>query len=120
MLYTSASASLALLETLAHFTPTYMAVKFCLATLEVNEKDLYKLPENKLPKNWDTFPAPEACKQIGNEFLQQNKYLGLIVPSAILPHDNNILINPLHPKFKQVSIQQKTILKLDKRLLKNG
>ena len=40
----------------------------------------------------------------------------LVVPSAINPIDNNILINPTHPDTKRLRIQQGNAFQFDPRL----
>src|SRR3546814_10787817 len=52
----------------------------------------------------------------GTQWLQQNKYLGLIVPSAVLPLENNIMLNPSHPAIKQVRADQQFDFMYDDRM----
>lgn len=40
----------------------------------------------------------------GTSFLREKKYLGLRVPSVIIPNDYNIVLNPLHPEIHQCEI----------------
>jgi RES domain-containing protein len=41
----------------------------------------------------------------------------LYVPSAVVPGEHNVLINPSHPDMKQVKILDVEVYKFDKRLL---
>jgi hypothetical protein len=42
--------------------------------------------------------------------------LALRVPSAVVPHEFNILFNPSHPDMKHVAIADVEELEMDKRL----
>jgi RES domain-containing protein len=54
---------------------------------------------------------------IGEDFLSENQTLCVKVPSAIVPQENNFLLNPLHSDFKKVKVISSELLELDKRLL---
>jgi RES domain-containing protein len=56
--------------------------------------------------------------ELGTTWAIKNESLLLRVPSAVVEHEFNILINPLHPDMKQVSILQIENYTLDKRLLR--
>jgi RES domain-containing protein len=42
----------------------------------------------------------------------------LKVPSAIIPEESNVLINPLHPDIKKVKIASASAFQFDARLFK--
>jgi RES domain-containing protein len=117
VLYTSTSISLAMLEVLAHFPAHIPAVNMCLLTLEVSDKYLVPLVE-KLSENWNHFPAPAYLQKIGNEFVSENKGLLLQVPSAIVPSEVNVLINPNHKLFSHIKVIRNVPFLFDARLQK--
>jgi hypothetical protein len=41
---------------------------------------------------------------IGNECLDEKKFLDLEEPSIIFPTENNYILNPLHPDIRQIEI----------------
>ena len=45
---------------------------------------------------------------LGTGWLQANSALALILPSCIIPYENNAILNPLHPAFHSAlnSVQQ--------------
>ncbi|MGH8586774.1 MAG: RES family NAD+ phosphorylase [Gammaproteobacteria bacterium] len=53
---------------------------------------------------------------MGAEFLRSSRALGLIVPSAIVREAGNILINPLHPRFPEVTMEISRPFSFDQRL----
>jgi len=79
------------------------------------ELHISKIQYKKLKDNWQYHF--EYTQWIGNEFLKNNYFLALKIPSAIVPQEHNFLINPLHPDFKKVKIINTELLELDIRLL---
>jgi len=69
-----------------------------------------------LPKNWNR--NPKLTQQIGNEFLEANKFLLMKVPSALMSNTFNFLINPKHKLFKEVKVNKPESLLFDERLIK--
>ena len=115
MLYTSSSASLALLETLVHL-PSYLVNKdYCLLTLEVPELFIMKMEEGDLPYEWNSFPFKYQTQQLGNQFIQEGKHLGLKIPSAVLALETNILLNPGHKNFSKIKIISQEKLQIDEK-----
>lgn len=118
MLYSSQSASLALLETLAHL-PSYLAPEgFCLLSLEIPSKEIQELKKEYLPANWNQYPNVFATQKIGDDFINKNNKLILKVPSCIINSEYNYLINPLNEKIKDVKIISIENIEVDKRLKK--
>lgn len=116
MLYSSSSASHALLETLAHL-PAYLASEeFCMLTLEIPDKLISVLTLEMLPADWNSLPFPFSTQKAGNSFINENKYLALQVPSVIIETESNIIINPPHKDFSKVKVLLQQRIQIDKRL----
>ena len=60
-------------------------------------------------------PAP-ASKQFGDDWIAAKSTLGLLVPSVIAPDGRNLLLNPAHPRFREVRVIGKTRVQMDLRL----
>ena len=71
-----------------------------------------------LPQNWRHYPAPDVLKQIGAEWYQAGAAAVLAVPSAIVPQEENYLINPEHREFRHVVIHEAVPFQLDPRMPK--
>jgi len=117
ILYTAASPSLALLESVVHIS-NIVTVNYCMICLKIPEDSITKINPNELPENWFANPSPDIIKNIGDHFVFNNRFLALQLPSAIMPEESNYLLNPNHPLFKQVKVVYKRSLEVDKRLLK--
>lgn len=112
----ASSASLALLETLAHLPSHLASADFCLLRLEFPDKFIQKISNENLPANWNALPFSYTSQKLGNTFIAENKFLALQIPSAIMEIENNILLNPSHPHFNQVKIISQEKTNIDKRL----
>ncbi|HEX5024410.1 MAG TPA: RES family NAD+ phosphorylase [Agriterribacter sp.] len=116
MLYTAATPALALLESVVHISGI-PAQDYCMLCLEIPDDNILIISEKSLPNNWYNNPFPSSLAQIGDRFIQQNEYFALQLPSAIMPEDCNILINPNHKDFGKVNVVYKRSIPIDRRLL---
>jgi RES domain-containing protein len=117
VLYTSLTISLAMLELLIHSNDYNQIKSSVLVTLEAPDVVPAKIPGAALRKNWQS--DIDYCRDIGDAFLSSKKSLLLKVPSAIVPEEYNMMINPAHPDFKKVAILSGTKFDFDARMFKN-
>jgi RES domain-containing protein len=115
MVYLASSRSLAVLEALAHLSPTNIPDDYCIMTIEAPD-NFAALDIKTLPENWQDFPEQNSLKQIGNNFLKENNKLLFKVPSAIVKEEYNYLLNPLHTDADKVKIINKQPFSFDARL----
>lgn len=118
VLYTSTNASLAALEVLAHLPAAYFPDDMIMATIELPESLVSAIDEKKLPENWNKIPPPTAIQNFAMNWISDDEFLGLMVPSIIVPSECNLLINPLHPDFNKVKLVKVEPFAFDTRLLK--
>jgi RES domain-containing protein len=116
IVYTASSTSLALLEILVHlgFPQTLPSCSLILAIFD--EGLALDLDVSSLPDNWREQPPPRETQVIGDEWVAGGRSAVLAVPSVIIPHETNLLINPLHPDFAKISIQNPIHFPIDGRL----
>jgi RES domain-containing protein len=55
--------------------------------------------------------------QIGDQWVREMRSPVLALPSAIVPAERNFLLNPAHPKFRQVRVHKPVDFAFDARLL---
>lgn len=78
---------------------------------------LYLEPDVKsLPTGWSSLPADRPSMAFGTAWLRSGSHLGLIVPSAVMPLERNIVLNPLHPAMLNVTISRILDFTYDERL----
>lgn len=119
MIYTSENRALATVEYLVHVPLSIVPTHLSLATLQISDKITPKaISISDLPGNWREYPVPSRLAELGTNWANKNESLLLRVPSAVVEHEYNILINPLHPDMKHVSVVQIERYTVDKRLLR--
>jgi RES domain-containing protein len=81
--------------------------------------ELAMKPLNTLaPTDWKQHP--ELTRTIGDAWLASLETPLARVPSAIVPHTWNYLLNPEHPDAKQVQIAEAIKERFDNRLFRSG
>jgi RES domain-containing protein len=114
MAYVSTSRPLAVLEMLVHLPREITPLDATLMPLEIPDDLIEGLPD--LPEGWNHFPYRAAARRIGDRWIERGSSVAMFVPSAILPAERNILINPVHAHFKQIRIGQPEAHAFDRRL----
>lgn len=82
-----------------------------------DEVSLKVVSEADLPPNWREYPAREALQELGDAWVSEGRTLVLSVPSAVVPQERNILINPRRPEFKKIRIPSVKPFRFDPRLI---
>lgn len=119
--YTSETLSLAVLETLVHMDPVQMTgIHVVIPTDLPPELPSEVVRREQLPEGWRERLNDSTLQQIGRAWLQTGKTVALIVPSAVVPMETNIILNPAHPDFSQLSIGQPEPFQFDGRLARAG
>ena len=117
VVYTSTTISLSLLELFIHKASYDEILSNFLMTIEISGD--IEIPEIKLSKLKEDWSTDEGnTRWIGDEFLKSASSLLLKVPSAIIPEETNVLINPRHKDFKKVKVKTARRFDFDARLFK--
>ncbi|MCL2923940.1 MAG: RES family NAD+ phosphorylase [Trichodesmium sp. MAG_R04] len=125
LIYTSATLSLAALETLVSMEIENFSNIFVSISLKIPDNfPIQQVNESLLPHNWRDNPSPKVLASIGDQWFTSKTTVLLRVPSAIIPQEYNYLINPLHPDFEKILIDppqsfilDRSIKSIDKNLL---
>ena len=118
VVYTSSTLSLAALEILVHTDKDLVPGDLVQVEIEVpSEVEEEAIAPNALPRNWRRYPAPAALQRLGAGWLDRGDTAVLEVPSAVIPHENNYLVNPLHPHAARIRVLTKRRFDFDSRLL---
>jgi RES domain-containing protein len=112
MVYLGSSLALAALETLVHLEVDLAEIAF--TAIEVTLPDCEIQTVGKLKKDWQS--DLEYSRGLGSKWLNANASLALLVPSAIVTVEMNVLINPASPKMKQLKEVQAFDFMWDSRL----
>jgi len=116
MIYTSSSRALCTAELAVHLPLGKVPQGFELLTVSIPDDIIFtEIRMKDLPTGWKSFPYITATQQIGDQFIQQNKFQVMKVPSAVIPGDFNYLLNPRHPGFGRIEIINKEPYEFDER-----
>ena len=117
VVYTSGSAALAALEALVWTDPEDVPADLRLFELELEGRprpDTVRLED--LPPDWTTIGSP-ACVRLGDAWVIAGRRLAIWVPSAVLPEERNLLINPRHAGISALRLVASRPFRFDVRLL---
>jgi RES domain-containing protein len=97
MVYCSSNIALATLETVHYLRSGGLPFNRYLVRIDVPDP-VWDAREvlDPLPAGWDAIPAGLAARTAGDGWSASGASALLIVPSVIVPDENNVLINPQH------------------------
>jgi RES domain-containing protein len=102
LVYCAGSLSLAVLECFVHVDAADLPDDLVSIVAELPDDAMTHLDASKLPKNWRELPGPSALQEMGDAWARGKTSAGLVVPSAIIPTERNILLNPVHPDMAKL------------------
>lgn len=116
VIYTSDSRSLCTAEVAVSLPIGILPNDYEMLMIEIPDDTLIlEINLIDLPKGWRKFPYLQKTMQLGDQFMSENKYLVMKVPSAVVPGDSNYLINPRHPDFQKIKIIKTEPYEFDER-----
>lgn len=118
VVYSSSTLALAALEYLVHVDIEDVPDDLVALAIRVPEDapaEFVKLDE--LPGDWARLPGHPECVRFGDRWLANATALLLHVPSAVVPEETNVLINPAHPDARRVRIESWRRFVFDPRLI---
>jgi RES domain-containing protein len=121
VVYASESLALALLEIIVHLDPARSVPELLAFPVDIplgcfDSGDwIGNLCPETLP-SWDQ-PLGQT-RERGDRWCEAARSAALRVPSAIIPIEQNILLNPAHPEFRHCEIGAPQVFHFDPRLLK--
>lgn len=120
VLYTASSRALAMAEVWAHLSLPMFLRDYVMVHLKwtVAKSNLQFIAPEQLDEGWDFHPPTRGTQILGDKFVQQRKHAGLIVPSAVVLGDTNVVINPNHPAAKKLIVVDIQPFHFPKRLYK--
>ena len=103
--YMGLTPAICCLETFVHADgePTF-PMKITCFELPSDQSLFLEVDPATLPDGWASLPADRPSMDFGTAWLKANTHLGLIVPSAVLALERNVVINPHHPALSLIKI----------------
>lgn len=118
MVYASTSLALAAVETFVNVEPSLHPKDFVSIEGEIpDELEIGKLDPQALPANWYE-TSGESLRRFGDEWIHAARSVALLVPSAAIRREWNVLLNPVHPGFSRVRLQEPAPFEFDVRMFR--
>jgi RES domain-containing protein len=121
VMYTSQSRAMACLETMVHLNAGGLPFNRYLVAVDVPDDVWAKAQRESaasLKVGWDAEPAGLVSIRFGTDWIRSKASAVLIVPSAIIPEEFNVLINPQHPDSTKIAAAKVRKWLYDPRLTK--
>lgn len=118
VVYASTSLALAAVETFVNLEPNLRPAD--LVSIEGNIPDTVevgRLEPEVLPSGWFE-SRDESLRQFGDEWIRGGATAALLVPSAAIRGEWNILFNPAHPDFARVRFYRPVRFEFDVRMFR--
>ena len=117
--YASSSLALASLEYFVNLDPEDAPAGLVSIRVTIPDGVPYEqVSVSNLPGSWRETPFPQELWEIGERWLVLASSVCLLVPSAVVPEDFNLLINPSHPQFKALQFSEAGEFRFDPRMWK--
>jgi RES domain-containing protein len=117
MIYTAGNRSLAMAEVAVHLSLGTIPDDYMMITIQIpDDITITGINEEELPENWNQFPHNHSTQKIGDDFILENRFCVMQVPSVVTAGDYNFLLNPMHPDFARIHIREVRKFAFDRRL----
>lgn len=112
--YLAGSRSLAALEVVVHAPREVLSLEWQI--FEVDVPDGMIETARRLPKDWQVLPSSPTARRFGEAWLRESRSLALRVPSAIVPQESILLLNPRHPEVSRLRVSEPESFRFDPRI----
>jgi RES domain-containing protein len=118
MVYCSSSLALAAIELFVHLEPNLQPSDLVSIAAELPQGEpAQRLEAKDLPSEWwsDEY---DPLRELGDGWIRAKTSLAMMVPSAPLHLEWNVLVNPLHPALKKLKIDAPQPFHFDARMFR--
>ena len=118
MVYASTSLALAAVETFVNLEPNLQPKD--LISIEGNIPDgleISRVDLKTLPANWHE-TRDESLRRFGDDWIRAGQTAALLVPSAAIRGEWNVLLNPAHGDFSKIRFRKPQPFEFDVRMFR--
>src|SRR5262249_32967748 len=116
VIYASTSLALAAVETFVNLEPNQRPADLIYIEGEIPEElPIGTLDRGALPTHWDE-TRDESLRRFGDAWIRDGQTVALLVPSAAIHGESNVLLNPIHPAFPKIKFHDPVTFKFDMRM----
>lgn len=113
MVYASTSLALAAVETFVNLEPNLRPADLVFIEGEIPDAiQTGRLDLKGLPADWYE-TRDESLRRFGNDWIRSGKSAALLVPSAAIRGEWNVLLNPIHPDFSAIQFRAPSSFEFD-------
>jgi RES domain-containing protein len=118
VVYASTSLALAAMETFVHLEPTLRPADLVWIEGEIPDVlAVSRLDPNTLPEDWHE-TRDESLRMFGDDWIRSARNVALLVPSAAIRGEWNVLLNPAHPEFSNIQFHAPAPFEFDVRMFR--
>lgn len=114
--YLAESRALAALEILVHAPREALRLEWRVIAVEVPDAAIRIPPARCLPEGWRDQPSSPGGRRFGAAWLAKQAGLAMALPSAIVPQERTLLVNPRHPDAAKLKSAGRERFVFDPRL----
>ena len=121
VIYAAGSRALACLENVVHRSGEGLNSLFKVIRINVPDALLIEeLTLDQMPPDWQLPRHYARCQPLGTAWYQRQTAAVLRVPSSIIAHEYNYVLNTRHPDFGQIRIVGREDFEFDSRIKQDG
>jgi len=118
VVYASSSLALAAMEMFVHLEPNLEPHDLISIEGQIPEAvKIERLDVNKLPADWQE-TRDESLQEFGDEWVRAGRTVALVVPSAVIRREWNVLLNPAHSSFQKIKFRDPEPFAFDARMFR--
>jgi RES domain-containing protein len=118
VVYASTSLALAAVETFVNLEPNLIPADLVSIEGEIPDTVMIrKLELAVLRAGWYE-SRDESLRRFGDEWIRGGESVALLVPSAAIRGDWNVLLNPAHPNFSKIQFKSPERFEFDARMFR--
>ena len=118
VVYASTSLALAAVETFVNLEPNLIPADLVSIEGEIPDSlTIRRLEPTRLPADWYE-SRDESLQRFGNEWIHGGGSIALLVPSAAIRGQWNVLLNAAHPNFSQIQFGRPERFEFDARMFR--
>ena len=119
VVYTAQTRALANSEVAVHIALGILPKDYHMVEIEVPDSiKILELKDAELPLGWNSLPPSPVSQFIGDNFVQEDKFAVMRVPSVVVKGEFNFVLNPRHIDFKKIKIINTEPFPFDPRYFK--
>ena len=118
VVYASTSLALAAVETFVNLEPNLRPEDLVFIEGEIPETlETARVDPKGLPAKWHE-TRDESLRRVGDDWIRAGRIAALLVPSAAVRGEWNVLLNPAHPDFSKIKLRKPEPFEFDVRMFR--